>query len=312
MKAKSRLIILAVVVAVLVVFLAVPRAEHRLNLGGTMICFNALRAGDLDVYVEYTGTGLVNILDREMIADPDEAYQYVREVFEEEYGLIWLDPIGFNNSYTLTMRRGDAEEHGIETISDLADYIDEHNAEFHAGFDAEFIERSDGYPGLSEHYDFEIPGRVRQMDPGLMYRAARDGDVDVINAFTTDGRIPAYDLVVLEDDRNFFPPYFAAPLVRRDTLEQNPGLEQVLNMLAGRISDEMMQELNYRVDEDNEPARDVAADFLTGEGLIGPEVEPSMELETPVVVGSKHFTEQEILGNMLILLLEAHTNGGGI
>lgn len=239
--------------------------DRRLYLGGTMICFRALQAGALDLYVEYTGTGLVNILDQEVIQDPDEAYRTVQERFNELYELSWLAPLGFNNTYTLTMRRDHAEELGVEKISDLQD-ID--TSDLSAGFDAEFIERPDGYPGLKEHYGFEVAGSVRQMDPGLMYRAAADGSVDIICAFATDGRIAAYDLLVLEDDLAFFPPYYAAPLVRNDTLQRFPELSGILNRLEGAISDEEMSEMNLRVDEDGESPRDVARQFLTEKGLI--------------------------------------------
>lgn len=178
---------------------------------------------------------------------------------------------------------------------------------FSAGFDAEFREREDGYHGLREHYDMEIPGEVRQMDPGLMYRAVKDGDVDVINAFATDGRIPAYNLVVLEDDLGFFPPYYAAPLIRKDAVEENPGIKEILNSLAGKISHEKMQDMNYQVDERDEPAREVAENFLTEQGLIGPDVEADETIEGKISVGGKHFTEQEILGEMVALLLEERT-----
>ncbi len=313
MRSVTKLII--IVAAIFCVFVIMtliqPKStsgvERRLNLGGTMICFNALRAADLDLYVEYTGTGLVNIMEEEAIADPDEAYKVVADTFEEEYGLIWLEPLGFNNTYTLTMRRGHAEELGIETISDLAEHINQKGAEINAGFDAEFIERSDGYPGLSEHYGLEISGSIRQMDPGLMYRAARDGDVDVINAFATDGRIEAYDLLVLEDDKQFFPPYYAAPLVREDTLNLNPWLREVLNKPAGLLSDDLMREMNYRVDEENERAIDVAKDFLLEHDLIEPEPVAQYAFQDTLTVGSKHFTEQEILGEMMALLIEHYT-----
>ena len=195
------------------------RVNRRLNLGGTMICFNALRAGDLDLYAEYTGTGLVNILDEEPTTDPEATYARVQEAFGEQYGLAWLEPLGFNNTYTLTMRRQQAEEIGIRTISDLAEHVRSGDEPvLTAAFDDEFFTRPDGYPGLAGHYGFQFARSPRQMDIGLMYRACADGTVDVINAFATDGRIQAYDLVVLEDDKDYFPPYFAAPLVRSDVL----------------------------------------------------------------------------------------------
>lgn len=173
-----------------------------------------------------------------------------------------------------------------------------------AGFDEEFMVREDGYPGLIEHYDFEFSRAPRQMDPALMYRAAADGAVDVICAFATDGRIPAYDLAVLEDDLQFFPPYYAAPLIRRDTLEEHPELEDILNMLSGTLDDEKMQELNYRADEEKVAAAEVAMEFLRETGIIGPDDEPGDGSAGRIAIGSKHFTEQEILGEMLAALIE--------
>jgi glycine betaine/choline ABC-type transport system substrate-binding protein len=240
-------------------------------LGGTMVCFNALKAGDLDLYAEYTGTGLVNILDRKAIPDPQESYSVVKQAFAEQYRIAWLEPFGFNNTYTLTLRRKQAEELGIETFSDLAEHVTSgKDPALSAGFTAEFLDRPDGYKGLAAAYGLTFASEPKQLDPGLMYRACSDGSVDVICAFATDGRIAAYDLAVLEDDRRFFPPYFAAPLVRQATLAEHPELEALLNRLAGRIDDQTMQKLNYQVDRKDEPrrARDVARDFLQGCGLL--------------------------------------------
>ncbi len=180
--------------------------------------------------------------------------------------------------------------------------------DFRAAFDAEFISRPDGYPGLKEAYNFELPSSPRQMDPGLMYRALADEAVDVIDAFKTDGRIAAYDLRILEDDKNFFPPYHAAPLIRKDTLEEYPELEDVLNTLAGQISDEKMQELNYAVDEEREDPHEVAKNFLRGEGFIEEEpVDPDPD-NGEVVIAGKHFTEQEVIGEMMSILIEYNTD----
>lgn len=245
------------------------RAEARANLGGTMICFNALKGGSLDLYAEYTGTGLVNILDRPALSDPDEAYDAVKQAFAEKWDLVWLEPLGFNNTYALTMRREHAEELGIETVGDLAEYLRANpDADLTAAFDGEFHARPDGYKGLIEHYDFEFPAKPKQMDAGIMYRACAEGQADVISAFATDGRIAAFDLKVLKDDLGFFPPYYAAPLVRRDTLEENPGLRETLNQLAGRLSNDKMRELNYRVDEEGVRAERVAHEYLVEEGLV--------------------------------------------
>lgn len=173
-----------------------------------------------------------------------------------------------------------------------------------AAFDAEFLTRPDGYLGLKEAYGFAFPSEPMQMDPGLMYRSLAQGDVDVIDGFATDGRIPAYDLLILEDDQNFFPPYYAAPLVRAETLGKYPQIEGILNSLAGQISDATMQGLNYEVDEEGRKAREVAREFLVSADLLSPTAQPSEGLAGTVSIGGKHFTEQEILGEMMAILLE--------
>jgi osmoprotectant transport system permease protein len=176
-----------------------------------------------------------------------------------------------------------------------------------AAFDAEFLSRSDGYPGLAEHYGFKFPSPPMQMDPGLMYGAVHRGSVDVIDAFATDGRIEAYDLVVIEDDKNFFPPYHAAPLIREETLKKFPELEEILNRLSGKITGGKMRELNYRVDEKREEARDVAVSFLKEQGLIS-EANTQESARGPVTIGGKHFTEQEILGEIMAAMIEHNSN----
>ncbi|MFP3938346.1 MAG: glycine betaine ABC transporter substrate-binding protein [Phycisphaerae bacterium] len=249
---------------------------RRLGLGGTLVCFGALTGGDVDFYAEYTGTGLVNILEQEVMRDPQKVYNEVQSAFNSQFNLVWLEPFGFSNTYTITMRENQAEELGIETISDLAEYL-RNGGELRAGFDAEFMERPDGYKALKEAYDFEFPSSPKQLDPGLMYRSAAEGEVDVICGFATDGRIPAYDLTILEDDKDFFPPYDAAPLVRQDTLQQYPEIRDALNKLGGQISPEEMQHLNYLVDEEGRDAKAVAREFLLEKNLISPKEEPASQ-----------------------------------
>ncbi|MBN1673241.1 MAG: hypothetical protein JXR37_19505 [Kiritimatiellae bacterium] len=176
-----------------------------------------------------------------------------------------------------------------------------------AAFDAEFLTRPDGYEGLTQHYGFRLAAEPVQMDPGLMYRAVADGAVDIIDGFATDGRIPAYDLLVLKDDKGFFPPYYAAPLIRAETLQQHPELEALLNGLSLRLPDEEMQKLNYEVDEKGRKAVEVARAFLISEKLIPLDAAPAAKTAGQVTIGSKHFTEQEILGELLALLIEGHT-----
>lgn len=239
------------------------QVNYESFLGGTAPAFEGVNTGNYDMYMEYTGTGLLSILKEDMVSDPDEAYEIVKKKFKEDYNLVWLEPFGFNNTYTLTLRKEDAESNNIKTISDLKKMA----PELTLGSEPEFLEREDGYPGLIDTYGIEFKN-TQAMDSGIMYSAIKNGDVDVIDAFSTDGRIPAFDLQVLEDDQNFFPPYYATPVIRADTLERHPELEKVLGMLVGKIDNEKMQELNARVDIDKEQYEDVAVEFLKEEGLI--------------------------------------------
>lgn len=239
--------------------------ERRFNLGGTMICHGALASEEIDVYAEYTGTGLTAVLKQDVIADPDKALQAVRDGYRRRYDAEWLEPLGFNNTYAITVRKSDAEQQGWRTISDLM----EGAGSLKAGFTGEFAERPDGYPGLRNAYGFGF-GQVLDLDPAIMYQAIADGEVDVICAFATDGRIAAYDLQPLEDDRDFFPPYYAAPVVRRKTLEDFPQLRDVLNTLAGALDDATMQQMNYDVDEGKRSPSDIARTFLESIDLFHP------------------------------------------
>jgi len=239
------------------------RVDRKLNLAGTQVCFEALKSGELDIYADYTGTALTAILKQEVSADSARVYDAVKSAYEEQFGITWLEPLGFNNTYTLTMRRAQAAELGVKTISDLAPL----SKDLVLGASYEFLERPDGYPGLQELYGLDF-SQAKGMDAGLTYRAVASEKVDVIDGFATDGRIPAFDLLILEDDRGFFPPYDAAPLVRQDTLEKHPELAEALNLLAGRLPDDKMRDMNYRVDEKNEQAADVAREFLESEGLL--------------------------------------------
>lgn len=232
------------------------------ELGGTMVAFEALRNDDIQLYPEYTGTGYINMLEETEILTAEETYEIVQQEFQERWNLQWMRPLGFNNTYTLALRQSMIDDLGLETFSDLLN----HDQDLTFGGTTEFVERQDGLPGLVDAYNFEF-GNVVDLDPGLMYTAVQSEDVDVISAFATDGRIPAYNLGILEDDLSFFPPYFAAPLIRSDVLEQYPQLE-VLNELNNMIDDETMAELNFRVDEMGETEDAVARDFLSSVGLI--------------------------------------------
>jgi osmoprotectant transport system permease protein len=225
--------------------------ERRFNLGGTMICHGALVNGEIDIYPEYTGTALTAILKQKVISDPEKAFEIVSAAYRERFDLRWLKPLGFNNTYSITIREADAREQGWSTISDLR----ENASGLRAGFTAEFSERPDGYPGLIQKYDLMF-GEVRDLDPSLMYEALSEGEVDVICAFATDGRIAAYNLRQLKDDRNFFPPYYAAPVIREEILEKHPEVGNLLSILEGLIDNKTMQRLNFEVDgRKRSPAR---------------------------------------------------------
>ncbi len=233
------------------------RVERTFGLGGTGVCHAALVAGELDIYVEYTGTALLNVLKHEVRTNTDDAYQIVAKAYRQRFELEWLPPMGFNNTYAITVRATHADEHGWHAISDLSNVADR----LSAGFTAEFMERPDGYPGLRRAYGLDF-GRTADLDPGLMYKALADGQVDVICAFATDGRIAAYDLRVLLDDSSFFPPYDAAPVIRSALLREHPEVRDALAALAGTISDQAMRRLNYAVDELRKTPSSVANEWI--------------------------------------------------
>lgn len=221
------------------------------------MCHSALVNGQLDVYVEYTGTALVDILEGQVLRDSDTVFHKVAGAYRENFDLEWLPPIGFNNTYALAVRAETAEEHGWERISDLAGAADNMTA----GFTSEFVARPDGYRALRRTYGLTF-GQTMDMDPGLMYQALADGQVDVISAFATDGRIEAYALHLLEDDKGVFPPYDAAPVLRSETLTRYPEIRDALAPLAGTIDDEAMRRLNYEVDELRRPPARVAREWI--------------------------------------------------
>jgi osmoprotectant transport system permease protein len=239
------------------------RVERRFNLGGTMICHEALINGEIDLYPEYTGTALTAILKHPIISDPEQAFTYVNNVYRERYGAIWLRPFGFNNTYTITVREADAERYSWVSISDLRT----RSPHLRAGFTSEFVERPDGYVGLKQVYRLEF-GEVRDMDPALMYQAVAKGEVDVICAFATDGRIASYDLKTLRDDRRFFPPYQAASVINELILDAYPEVAGALSSLGGLLDDLLMQHLNFKVDAKKQSPAEVARAFLLARDLI--------------------------------------------
>lgn len=240
--------------------------ERKLNLGGTPIAHEAIMNGDIDLYPEYTSTGLLTMLKLDPIQDAQEIYTTVKSGYEEQYSLTWLTPSPFNNTQALAMKKDVAAQYGIQTYSDLSQKA----PELVLGGPAEFLEREDGLKGLQQAYggfDFK---EEKQLGTGsLRYQALMDGQIDVVVAFGTDGAIQGNDLLLLEDDLVFYPIYNIAPVIRMDTLEKYPQIEKILNDFAPLLTDDVMSGLNWQVDgpEGKEPA-DVARAFLADKGLV--------------------------------------------
>jgi osmoprotectant transport system permease protein len=236
--------------------------DRRLNLGGTALCHEAVRSGQLDVYVEYTGTALTDVLKRPVVSDPAAVLAAVREGYAP-LGLVVGPPLGFNNTFALVMTKEGAAQRGVRGISDLA----RHAATLRVGLFGEFLEREDGMPGLLRTYGFRLGVPPREMDLGLLYQALAEGQVDLVVGSATDGLIAAYGLVVLEDDRGYFPPYDAVPVLSATGLERQPRLRDAVFELAGRITADDMRRMNLAVDRDHRDPDDVAREYLgTGVG----------------------------------------------
>jgi len=232
--------------------------KRQLNLGGTFICHQAIVAGQIDAYVEYTGTALTAILKKSTNTNAKQVYEAVRNDYHDQFKVEWTEPLGFNNTFVIVVRGDDAEKLKLKTISDAAPYT----RKWTAGFGYEFVEREDGYPGLSKLYElqFQMPPRV--MDLGLTYKALASGQVDMIAGNSTDGLIDTLHLVALEDDRHYFPPYDAVPLLREETARKHPEVRQALAALAGKITESDMRRLNYQVDGEHRDVATVVRDFL--------------------------------------------------
>lgn len=238
--------------------------EQKMGIGGgTSNIHPAMLAGEIDIYPEYTGTGWLFVLKEELINDPELLYKNVKDSYMEKFDIKWLEPYGFNNTFALVMKKELADELEVKTYSDLAKVSDQ----LIFGAEYDFYEREDGMPGLRDLYDFNFKNEV-EMDIGLKYDAIGNEKVDVINAFSTDGLLMEYNLVVLEDDKYFFPSYHGATLVRNETLKKYSELEEILNRLSGVISDEDMIRLNYLVDKENKDPKEVASEYLLEKGLI--------------------------------------------
>jgi osmoprotectant transport system substrate-binding protein len=238
------------------------KVERRFYLAGTYICHQAVLAGRIDIYPEYTGTALTAILKQKAGGDKAEVYQRVKSEYERRFGLTLGPAFGFNDTFAMEIRGEDARHLNIKTLSQAAAFA----PRWRAGFGYEFMERPDGYRGLASAYGLHFAENPRVMDLGLLARALRDHQIDLAAGNATDGLIPALDLFALEDDRRYFPPYEAVPVVREQVLQQHPEVTQALAGLAEKISDEEMQQLNYAVDGRHRDVKEVVREFLRRKG----------------------------------------------
>jgi osmoprotectant transport system substrate-binding protein len=240
------------------------RVDRKLNLGGTLLAHEALVKGDLALYPEYTGTALTAILKLPLSSDPDVVFAKVKAEYLARFNVHWLDPLGFNNTFAMAIRGGDARKYQLESLSDAA----RHANGWTLGVGYEFRHRRDGLAGLLKTYKLPLKRSPRTMDLGLLYKALEQKQVDMVAANATDGLLSVLDVKVLKDDKRYFPPYQASLAVRADALAKRPPLKRVLEQLSGLFSDEIMRTLNYQVDGKHRPVSEVAITFLRASKLL--------------------------------------------
>lgn len=240
------------------------KVERRFYLAGTYICQQAMLAGRIDIYPEYTGTALTAILKQGISRDKREVYQRVKGEYEQRFGLTLGPPLGFNDTFAMEIRGEEARRLNVRTLSEAAQLA----PHWRAGFGYEFMERPDGYQGLVATYGLHFAEQPRIMDLGLLARALKAHQIDFAGGNATDGQIPALDLFVLDDDRHYFPPYEAVPVIREEVLQRHPELAGILEDLAGKISGNEMQQMNYAVDAQHRDTQDVVREFLRAKRLV--------------------------------------------
>ena len=240
------------------------KVERRFYLAGTYICQQAILSGRIDVYPEYTGTALTAVLKQTASSDRANVYQRVKQEYEKRFDLTIEPAFGFNDTFAMEIRGEDARRLHLRTLSQAAQFT----PHWHAGFGYEFMERPDGYSGMAAAYGLHFAEQPRIMDLGLLARALQSHQIDFAGGNATDGLIPALDLFALEDDRHYFPPYEAAPVIRQQTLRQHPEIAPALAALANTISDSEMQQMNYVVDGLHRDTQEVVRDFLKAKKLV--------------------------------------------
>jgi glycine betaine/choline ABC-type transport system substrate-binding protein len=236
---------------------------RKTNLGGTLLVHKALLAGELDLYVEYTGTALTAVLNETPQGDSNAVYHRVKRLYSDRFHLEVTEPLGFENTFAMVIRSGDAKNLHLQKISDIAPLA----PKWRAGVGYEFLERPDGFPGLTQNYGLHFAESPKVMDLGLIYRALADHQVDIVAGNSTDGLIDALGFVALADDRHYFPPYDAVPIVRQSTLARFPQLRAALADLAGKLSAADIRRLNYAVDAQHQDAAAVVRQFRSSQGL---------------------------------------------
>ncbi|MEH7521178.1 ABC transporter permease/substrate-binding protein [Priestia megaterium] len=238
--------------------------ELKPNMGGTTFVYNALQSGSIDMYPEFTGTVLVDLLkEQPKSTDRKEVYEQAKKGLANKLDLVMLKPMKYNNTYALAIPTSLAKQYNLKTISDLKPI----ESSIKAGFTPEFREREDGYLGIQKRYGIQF-AKVNIMQPELRYTALRSRDIDIVDAYSTDSEIKKYNLTVLEDDKHLFPPYQGAPLLKKTTLEKYPELNAILNKIAGKITDDQMREMNYEVAVEKKKASTVAREFLEKNNLL--------------------------------------------
>jgi osmoprotectant transport system substrate-binding protein len=238
--------------------------ERRFYLAGTYICQQAILAGRIDVYPEYTGTALTAILKQQARSDKRDVYQRVKNEYERQFALTLGPAFGFNDTFAMEIRGEDARRLNIHTLSQATQFA----PQWRAGFGYEFMERPDGYRGMAAAYGLHFAEQPRIMDLGLLARALKDHQIDFAAGNATDGLIPALDLFVLADDKHYFPPYEAVPVIRQQTVQQHPEVAEALEHLKDKISDAEMQRMNYAVDGQHRDTQEVVKEFLRQKQLV--------------------------------------------
>jgi osmoprotectant transport system substrate-binding protein len=239
------------------------KVDRRFYLAGSYIAHQALVAGRIDAYVEYTGTALTSILKQPLDHDPERVFETVKRIYDEKYHIAVQPSLGFENTFAMVLRQADADRFHLSKLSDLAQAA----PQLRLGVGYEFEERPDGLRGMEQAYGLHFAGEPRVMDLGLLYRALDNRQVDIVSGNSTDGQITAMNLRVLADDRHYFPPYQAVPLVREETLRQHPRMQAALDRLTGKVSEGEMQAMNHAVEGDHRDPADVVRNFRKTKGL---------------------------------------------